>query len=39
MPVVVALKSRDANRAVASMRVGAAEVVAPPWTRENLSPA
>lgn len=37
LPVVVALKVRDANRAVALMRVGAAEVVAPPWTRENLA--
>lgn len=36
LPVVVALKTRDANRAVALMRIGAAEVVAPPWTRENL---
>lgn len=37
IPIVVALKVRDANRAVALMRTGAAEVVAPPWTRENLS--
>ncbi|MBI3289091.1 MAG: response regulator [Elusimicrobia bacterium] len=36
LPVVVALKVRDANRAVALMRVGAAEVVAPPWTREDV---
>jgi CheY-like chemotaxis protein len=36
MPVVVALKVRDASRAVALMRVGAAEVVAPPWTPEDL---
>lgn len=36
MPVVVALKTRDASRAVALMRVGAAEVVAPPWTPEDL---
>lgn len=35
-PVVVALKVRDASRAVALMRVGAAEVVAPPWTPEDL---
>lgn len=35
-PVVVALKVRDANRAVRLMRVGAAEVVAPPWTPEDL---
>ncbi|OGR82624.1 MAG: hypothetical protein A3J74_06610 [Elusimicrobia bacterium RIFCSPHIGHO2_02_FULL_57_9] len=36
LPVVVALKNRDANRAVALMRQGAAEVIAPPWTRENI---
>lgn len=36
LPVVVALKVRDARRAVALMRVGAAEVVAPPWTPEDL---
>ncbi len=36
LPVVVALKTRDATRAVALMRVGAAEVVAPPWTPEDL---
>lgn len=36
LPVVVALKTRDASRAVALMRVGAAEVVAPPWTPEDL---
>jgi DNA-binding response OmpR family regulator len=36
LPVVVALKKRDATRAVALMRAGAAEVVAPPWTREDL---
>lgn len=36
MPVIAALKVRDANRAVCLMRVGAVEVVAPPWTRENL---
>lgn len=32
LPVMVALKTRDARRAVGLMRVGAAEVVAPPWT-------
>ncbi len=36
LPVVAALKTRDARRAVALMRAGAAEVVAPPWTREDL---
>ncbi|MDD5303683.1 MAG: hypothetical protein PHS14_11315 [Elusimicrobia bacterium] len=36
LPVVVAMKVRDASRAVALMRVGAAEVVAPPWTPEDL---
>ena len=36
MPVVVALKRRDAGRAVSLMRTGAAEVVAPPWTKEGL---
>lgn len=36
LPVVVALKVRDASRAVALMRVGAAEVIAPPWTPEDL---
>ncbi|MDE2491702.1 MAG: hypothetical protein KGM24_12720 [Elusimicrobia bacterium] len=36
LPVVVALKTRDAARAVRLMRVGAVEVVAPPWTREDL---
>lgn len=36
LPVVVALKERDASRAVELMRTGAAEVVAPPWTRESL---
>jgi DNA-binding response OmpR family regulator len=36
LPVVAALKTRDASRAVALMRAGAAEVVAPPWTREDL---
>ena len=36
LPVVVALKVRDASRAVELMRVGAAEVVAPPWTPEDL---
>lgn len=36
MPVVVALKERDSSRAVSLMRAGAAEVVAPPWTRESV---
>ena len=36
LPVVVALKERDATRAVRLMRTGACEVVAPPWTREAL---
>jgi DNA-binding response OmpR family regulator len=36
MPIVVALTDRDATRAVALMRTGAAEVVPPPWTRESL---
>jgi CheY-like chemotaxis protein len=36
LPVVAALKTRDAARAVALMRAGAVEVVAPPWTREDL---
>jgi DNA-binding response OmpR family regulator len=36
MPVVVALKDRDASRAVALMRTGAAEVVPPPWTRDSV---
>lgn len=36
MPVVVALTERDAARAVSLMRAGAAEVIAPPWTRESL---
>lgn len=36
LPVVVAMRARDASRAVALMRVGAAEVIAPPWTREDL---
>lgn len=36
LPVVAALKTRDATRAVALMRAGAVEVVAPPWTREDL---
>lgn len=37
LPVVVALSKRDAARAVDLLRLGAAEVAAPPWTRENLS--
>lgn len=36
IPVVVALKERDAVRAVALMRLGAAEVLAAPWTKESL---
>src|SRR5579883_632486 len=37
LPVVVALKKRDANRAVALMRTGAADVVAPPWSKDALA--
>lgn len=37
LPVVVALKRRDARRAVRLMRAGACEVVAAPWTREQLA--
>lgn len=36
IPIVAALKTRDAARAVALMRTGACEVVAPPWTRADL---
>lgn len=36
LPVVVALKKRDASKAVALMREGAAEVLSSPWTREEL---
>jgi hypothetical protein len=36
LPILVALKKRDARRAVALMRAGAAEVIAPPWTREDV---
>ena len=36
LPVVVALERRDSARAVVLMRLGAAEVVAPPWTKEAL---
>lgn len=36
LPVIVALKERDAERAVALMRLGAAEVLAAPWTKEGL---
>lgn len=36
LPIVVALKTRDASRAVALMRTGALEVVAPPWTCADL---
>ncbi|MBI5883525.1 MAG: hypothetical protein HZB91_10530 [Elusimicrobia bacterium] len=39
VPVVVALKRRDAHRAVTLMRLGACEVVAPPWTKEDLGAA
>src|SRR5207302_1795220 len=35
-PIVVALKERNASRAVDLMRTGASEVVPPPWTRENF---
>jgi len=38
MPIVVALRRRDAGRAVALMRLGAAEVVSSPWSREALEP-
>lgn len=38
LPVVVALERRSAARAVDLLRAGAYEVVAPPWTAENLSP-
>ncbi|MHB2026011.1 MAG: response regulator [Elusimicrobiota bacterium] len=37
MPVVIAAQTRDAARAVSLMRLGAAEVVSPPWTKEGLS--
>ncbi|MBI5623955.1 MAG: response regulator [Elusimicrobia bacterium] len=37
VPVVVALRKRDAVRAVTLMRLGASEVVAPPWTKEDLA--
>lgn len=36
LPVVAVLKTRDATRAVALMKAGAVEVVAPPWTREDM---
>jgi CheY-like chemotaxis protein len=36
LPVVAVLSRRDAGRAVALMRAGAAEVLAPPWTKEAL---
>lgn len=36
LPVVAVLSRRDAGRAVALMRLGAAEVLAPPWTKEAL---
>lgn len=37
LPVVVALSPRSAARAVELLRLGAYEVVAPPWTVENLA--
>lgn len=37
LPVVVALERRSASRAVDLLRAGAYEVVAPPWTADNLS--
>jgi ActR/RegA family two-component response regulator len=39
LPVVVALKPRSAVRALELMRLGAFEVVAAPWTQENLAAA
>lgn len=36
LPVVVALKHSDASRAVKLLRVGACEVVSPPWTRAEV---
>lgn len=36
LPIVVLQRVRDASRAVSLLRAGAAEVVAPPWTREHL---
>ncbi|MEI8192219.1 MAG: hypothetical protein WCI75_21140, partial [candidate division NC10 bacterium] len=39
LPVVVALNPRNAARALELMRLGAFEVVASPWTPENLSAA
>ncbi len=37
LPIVAVLERRDANRAVALMRAGAAEVVAPPWGADDLA--
>ncbi len=37
LPVVIALERRSASRAVDLMRAGAYEVVAPPWTADNLA--
>ncbi|MCX5788782.1 MAG: hypothetical protein NTX64_09810 [Elusimicrobia bacterium] len=37
LPVIVALEKRSAVRAVDLMKAGAYEVIAPPWTAENLS--
>ncbi|MBI4348843.1 MAG: hypothetical protein HY553_18535 [Elusimicrobia bacterium] len=37
LPVVIALERRSASRAVDLLRAGAYEVVAPPWTADNLS--
>lgn len=37
LPVIVALERRSAARAVDLLRLGAYEVVAPPWTADNLS--
>ncbi|MFH1725028.1 MAG: hypothetical protein ABII00_10460 [Elusimicrobiota bacterium] len=37
MPVVVALTKRDAPRALELLKAGAFEVIAPPWTPENLT--
>ncbi|MBI4425240.1 MAG: hypothetical protein HY554_16035 [Elusimicrobia bacterium] len=36
LPVIVALERRNASRAVDLLKAGAYEVVAPPWTAENL---
>ena len=39
LPVVVALKPRSAARALELLRLGAFEVLAAPWTSENLAAA